>query len=205
MKNFVLPLVLTALPLVGQTPAKIGTVNLQAAIANTKDGQRAASDLSARYEPRQKELESRRQEIAQLQNDLARGSNTMSAEKSEALRREADAKTKSLNRATEDAQAEFEQDRDRVLNDIGQKLLVVLDKLARDNSYTVVLDVGSPQTPVLFQANGVDVTKELIDLYDKNSPSALAPLKPPAPAPAAKPPAAPPAAAPAKKQPGTVK
>jgi outer membrane protein len=61
----------------------------------------------------------------------------------------------------------------------------------------VVLDVSSPQTPVLWAASAVDITNDIVKLYDQAYPGVAA-----APAvPAAKPPAAAktPAAAPAKK------
>jgi len=74
--------------------------------------------------------------------------------------------------------------------------------------------VSSQNTPVLYASNTVDITKEVIDLYDKtvftptaapatSGGAAARPAPPaarPAPATAAPKPAAPPAAAPAKKQ-----
>ena len=85
-------------------------------------------------------------------------------------------------------------------------MMVVIDKYARDNGYTLILDVSSPQTPVLYASNTIDITKDIIELYDKASASAPAPApaKPAAaPAPLAPKPAATPAPAPApaKKQP----
>jgi outer membrane protein len=82
----------------------------------------------------------------------------------------------------------------------------VIDKYAKDNGYTLVLDVSSQQTPVLYASNTIDITKDIIDLYDKNSPPAAsaAPasgiVKPPATPPAARPavPASPKPAPPAK-------
>jgi outer membrane protein len=52
--------------------------------------------------------------------------------------------------------------------------MVVVDKYAKDNGFTLVLDVSSPQTPVLYASNTIDITKEIVDLYDKNS-AAMAP------------------------------
>jgi len=93
----------------------------------------------------------------------------------------------------------------------------VIDKYAQQNGFAIVLDVSSQNTPVLYASNTVDITKEVIDLYDKTvftatpapagpGPAAARPSAPPAARPAAAPataapkPAAPPAAAPAKKQ-----
>ena len=67
------------------------------------------------------------------------------------------------------------------------------------NVITIVLDVSTQQSPVLWAANGIDITQQIIELYDKKfgvSGGAAAPAAAPA-APGAKP-AAPPAVAPKK-------
>ena len=84
------------------------------------------------------------------------------------------------------------------MQELGQKMMSVLDKYAKDNGYAVILDVSNPQTPVLWASNGVDITNDIVGLYDKaNVGGAAAPAaRPAAPAgaPAARPATAPPAA-----------
>jgi outer membrane protein len=66
------------------------------------------------------------------------------------------------------------------LNELGGRIMAVLDKYSNDNGYTLILDVSNQQTsPVLFAANGIDVTREIIALYDKNAPSMTSPSKAP--------------------------
>ena len=179
-----------------QTPpqAKVGIIAFQNAIIATKDGQKAAADLTAKFGPRKGELEKKQSTIAQLQDQMRKGSNTMSEEAKQKLAREIDQTTKSLNRETEDAQAELDQEQNRITQELGQRIMAVMDKYARDNGYTLILDVSSQQSPVLFAASGTDITQDVIALYDKNSPSAANPAKPATPPPpaAAKPAAAPP-------------
>ena len=184
----------TGAPLQTAPPAKIGIIAFQNAIISTKDGQKAAADLTAKFGPKKGELEKKQSTISQLQDQLRKGTNTMSEEAKQKLMREIDQTTKSLNRDTEDAQAELDQEQNRIMQELGQRIQAVMDKYARDNGYAVILDVSSQQTPVLYAASGIDITQDIIALYDKNSPSANAPAKPatPPPAAAAKPAAAPP-------------
>lgn len=168
-------------------PGKVGVINIQSAIVSTKDGQKAAADLAAKYEPRRKTIEARSGEIGALKERLSKGANTMSEEAKQALVREIDQKTRTLQRDTEDAQTEFDQEQNKVLQELGQKMMVVIDKYAKDNSYTLVLDVGSPQSPVLFISPTIEITNEIVALYDKNAPGAAAPSTP-----AVRPAAAPP-------------
>ena len=178
----------------GQTqPGKVGVINIQSAIISTKDGQKAAADLAAKYEPRRKDIETRSGEIGALKERLNKGANTMSEEAKQALVREIDQKTRTLQRDTEDAQTEFDQEQGRVLQELGQKMMAVIDKYARDNGYTLILDVGSPQNPVLYASNSIDITNDIVALYDKNAPSSKAAPTPAAPSGGA---ARPPAAAP---------
>jgi len=170
-------------------PTKVGVIHIQNAILGTKDGQKAAADLQTKFDPKRKELESKQGLIAAAQDRLNKGRNTMSADEREKLIREIDQRTKALNRDTEDAQAEMEQEQQKVLGDLGQRLMAVIDKYARDNGYNLILDVSSPQTPVLYISSGIDITQDIVGLYDKATPAAGgAPATPPA-----RPPATPPA------------
>lgn len=174
-------------------PTKVGIINLQNAIVSTKDGQKASQELTARFGPRKTDLEKEQSSINQLQDQLRKGSNTMSDEAKQKLMRDIDQKTKALNRQTEDAQAELDTEQNKIWQELGQRMMAVLNKYGRDNGFAVILDVSSQQTPVLFAASGTDVTQDIIALYDNNAPSAAAPAKPGAPTPAAAKPAASPA------------
>jgi len=175
-------------------PTKVGVINIQAAIVSTKDVQKAAQDMEAKFGPKRKEMESKQGEITALRDQLQKGQNTMSEDAKNKLVRDIDTRTKSFNREAEDAQAELEQEQQRVFNALGQKILAVLDKYARDSGFSVVLDVSQQPNPVMFAAPSVDLTQDVIKLYDQNSGAAAAPA-------AAKPPATPPPAA-AKKPAG---
>jgi len=190
-----------SIPLLAQqVSSKVGIIHIQNAIISTKDGQKAAAELQGKFEPRRKDLEARQSEIASLQQKLAQGSNTMAETARVSLTRDIDQKTKALNRATEDAEAEFQQEQGKILNDLGQRLLQVIDKYARDNGYTLILDVSSPQSPVINAAPSIDITKDIIELYDKNSPSAnVAPAPSASGGGAAAKPATPPPATPSAK------
>src|SRR5262245_16387241 len=120
----------------------------------------------------------------------------MSAEQKEKLMRDIDQKTKALNRDAEDAQAEVDQETGKIMQELGGRMMAVINKYAKDKGYALVLDVSSQQSPVLYAPD--DLTEEIVKLYDANSPGpapAAPASKSAAPQPSA-PAAAPPAAAP---------
>ncbi len=188
-----LPAVLigTSISLFAQVaPTKVGIIHIQNAIIGTKDGQVAAKSLEERFMPRRKEVEKKQADIGAMQNQLRASSNTASEDVKNKLMRDIDVKQKSLQRDAEDFQAEVDQEQQKVLGELGGKIMAVIDKYATDNGYAIVIDVSSQQSPVLYAATAIDITREIVGLYDRNAPSAA---KPPAPA------AAPAAAPPAKK------
>ena len=181
---------LAAISAFAQTPAKYAVINIQGALVTTRDGQKAAGELESKASPKRKELESKQNEINSLKDQLQKGSNTLSEQAKQDLYRKIEARTTSLKRDVEDAEADWNQEQQKVLQQLGQKMMAVIDKYAKDNGYSLILDVSSPQTPVLYASNTIDITKDIIDLYDKGSGAAPAaattpaPAKPAAPAPA---------------------
>jgi outer membrane protein len=182
----VLGLALTCLANAQQ--GKFAVINIQGAIISTKDGQKAAAELNAKTAPKKKELEGKQNEINSLQDQLNKGSNTLSETAKNDIYKNIEAKKKGLQREVEDAQADLEADQQKLLSQLGQKILAVIEKYSRDNGITMVVDVSSPQTPVLYASPSIDITKEIIELYDKNTASGASAPAPAAPA--AKPPAA---------------
>jgi outer membrane protein len=186
------------------TPTKVAIISVQQAILQTKDGQKASAALQAKFLPKRQELEKKQASIQALQEQMKKGSATMSEEAKNKLAREIDSNQKSLQRDSEDFDADVQQEEGRIMQDLGQKIMDVIIKHATQNGFAMVLDVSNQQTPVLWADPSADITTEVIKLYDAAhpptgaapaAPAASAP-KPPAPA-ATKPPAAPPAA---KKQ-----
>jgi outer membrane protein len=209
VKNRILALPCAALFLAAalaaaQTPTKIGVIQIQTALVSTKDGQKAVQELESRMAPKQREMERKRTELQELQDKLNKGGNAMAQAAKDELARSIDQKTKSYNRDMEDARAELETEQRKLLEDLSGKMQVAIDKYALANGYAVILDVSNQNGNVLYVASGVDITKDIIDLYDKTNPTApgaATPTTKPAATPAPKPPAAIPAATPVKKQP----
>lgn len=174
-------------------PTKVGVINIQAAIATTAEGKQAAAELQSQFAPRTTELENLRKQIEDLQTRLRTGQTTLSDEEKARLSREGDQLTRNFQRKQQDFQDDTNEAQQEVVNRIGRKMIGVLDKYSKDNGYSVILDTSSQQTPVLYAANQIDVTQEIVRIYDQNYPvkaATNAPAKPataPRPAPAATP------------------
>lgn len=180
-----------ALSLPAQAPNKIAIIHLQNAIIGTRDGQKAAKELETKFMPKRQEIEKRQGEIQALQQQLRASSNTASEEQKNKLMRDIDVKQKALQRDGEDASAELDQEQQKLFQEIGGKVMAVIDKYATDNAYAVVIDVSAQSSPILYASTAVDITRQVVETYDKNAPASNA-----VPAPAAAKPASPKPAAP---------
>lgn len=170
--------------------AKVGVINVQAAIANSAEGKLAAAELQSQFAPRQSELQNMQRQIEDDQTRLRTGQSTLSDEEKARLTREADVLGRNFQRKSQDAQDDYTAAQQDVVGRIGRKLMDVLEKYSKENGYTVMLDSSGQQSTVLFWASHIDVTQEIVRLYDQTYPvKATAAAKPaaPKPAPAPKP------------------
>jgi Skp family chaperone for outer membrane proteins len=181
----------------GPVPTKIGVVNIQQAIQECAEGKKEIDALQTKFAPKQVELKQQNDDVENLKKQYQAQAEKLSDEEKSSRAKTIDTKQKALQRNYEDAQAEFQQAEQDVINRIGSKMVAVLEKYANANGFAVVLDVSNPQTsPVLWATQGTVITKELVDAYDKENPAGAAapatkPAGPARPAPARPAPASP--------------
>jgi outer membrane protein len=179
----------TAAP-AGSSSPKIGIVRIQEAIGATSEGQKELNALQQRFTPKQTELKNLNDEVENLRKQLQAQGDKLNDEERGNRQRTIDSKAKTLQRNIDDAQSEFQQAEQEVVSRLGQKMLTILDKYAKEKGYTVVFDVSNPQTPVLWASQTTDITKDLVEAYNAQNPaSAGAPAKTPPASGASKPPA----------------
>jgi outer membrane protein len=149
---------------------KVGVMNIQAAIVSTAEGKQAQAELQSQFAPRTTELQNLQKQIDDLQSRLQTGQTTLSDEEKARLSRQGDQLTRTFQRKRQEFQDDSQDAQQDVVNRIGRKMIDVLDKYAKENGYSVILDTSSQQTPVIYAANQVDVTQEIVRLYDANYP-----------------------------------
>jgi outer membrane protein len=165
----------------GPVPTKIAVVNIQQAIGECVEGKKELDALQQKFTPKQNELKGLSDEVENLKKQYQAQADKLSDEEKASRAKAIDSKQKALQRNYEDAQAEFQQAEQDVINRIGAKMLTVLEKYSTANGFAVVLDVSNPQTsPVLYATQGTVITKELVEAYNAEKAAGTA-------APAAKP------------------
>ena len=174
---------------------KIGVVNVRLAIGTTAEGKQASAELQSQFTPRQNELEALNKQINDIRQRLSAGTNTLSDEEKARLTREGQRLTQQLDRKQNELQQDVESAQAEVFDRIGRKMMDVLERYSRENSMVAVFDSSAQNSPILFASTSIDITQEIIKLYDQSYPlkAAAAPATKPA---ATSKPAAPPASKP---------
>jgi len=172
----------------GPSPTRVGIIYIQNAILLTNEGKRDFDTLEKKFAPVRDDLQNRQKEVDDLKKQLSTQGDKLNDEAKNKLAKDIDTKQKSLQRSLEDAQQDFQQQQGEIVNRIGQKLMDVIDKYAKQGGYAAILDVSNPNTPVIWAAANTDVTQDIAQAYNAQSnvpaPAAGAPSAPSATRPA---------------------
>ena len=60
----------------------------------------------------------------------------------------------------------------KIMNELGGRLMEVLGKYANQNGISLVMDTSNPQSPVIWADPSIDVTSDIVKLYDLAHPVA---------------------------------
>ncbi len=105
-----------------------------------------------------------------MRDQLQKGANTMSEEARRNLARDIQKAEVELQRDMEDARGEFSQEQNELFNDVGSKMMTIIDQYSKANGFEIVLDISNPQSPVLYAVNEVNITTAIIEAYDAQHP-----------------------------------
>ena len=151
-------------------PGKIGVINVRQAIVTTSEGKQASSELQSQFAARQTELENLNKQITDLRQRLAAGQSTLSQDEQARLTRQGELWARQLQRKQDEYQEDVNASQGDVIDKIGRKMIDVLDRYARENGYVAILDSSAQNTPILYASNQIDVTQDIIRLYDQAYP-----------------------------------
>ena len=167
-----------AAPVTAAAPTKIAILYVQNALLQSAEGKKAAGELQAKFNPRRATLEKRQADVQALQDQLKKGGATMSDDAKNKLARQIEADGKALQRDADDLNSDAEQEQNKIFQDLFAKLNAVVDQYAKQNGFAVVLDVSNQQGPIMWASASVDITTDIVKLYDQAHPVAAAPPPP---------------------------
>lgn len=178
-------------PATADQPAKVAVIAFQAAVAKTNEGQNSFARVEKKYQPQQESINSLKTQVDTLTKQLQTDGPKLTDSERAARAKVIDDKSKELDRTTQEARTDFQQDVSQAYGALAEKVYDVMKNYAEQNGYTLVLDYSGQQSPVLFAGQTTDITDAVIAAYNVKSgvpppaPAAQGQAVPDAPAPAA--------------------
>jgi len=160
-------------------PAKIALVAFEQAVLATNEGQRTMQDIQQKYKPKKDQIDTLSGEVETLKKQLQSAPATLSDAERATRLKAIDTKEKQLTREADDAQTAYNTDLQEAYGKLAPKVSATLKKYVSDNGYTLLLDVSSQQSNVMWIGPNIDVTQAVVTAY--NTSSGIAPPVPSAP------------------------
>src|SRR2546428_1375545 len=190
------PLLLTVIllfpliPVRSQT-SRIAVVDFEKAVVESAEGKKSSEKFNVALQSKQADAEKRQKELEDGQKKLQTQERTLSETAKANLQRDIDRRTTELRRLNEDAQKELQSVRDELLRPIAERASAILNALAAEQGYTLIVDISNPQSNIVWFNPKNDVTEEVTRRIDATKTTEAA--RPPPPCrPTTPPPASPP-------------
>jgi outer membrane protein len=164
---------------------KVGVINVRNAIVTTAEGKQASGELQSQFASRQTELENLNKQLNDIRQRIQTGGEKLSQEEQVRLQRKGELLTRQLERKQNEYQEDVNSAQGEVIDKIGRKMVDVLERYSRENGFVIILDSSAQNTPILFASTGIDVTQDIVRLYDQAYPVKAGAASTAAPKPAA--------------------
>jgi len=143
---------------------KVAVINSQKAILDTEDIKKAQADLTAKYKPRQDQLEKLQKDLQDIQNQLQGGKLNQLGEQE--LTAQGQKKQRDMQRLQQDLQEDADRDRNDILQRAGMRMQEVVKKLADEKGLDLVVDSAN----TLFFKPTLELTNDAVVAYNKAYP-----------------------------------
>jgi outer membrane protein len=150
---------------------KIGVVDFERAVVECAAGKKSSEKFNGTLQAKQADLEKKQKDLEDQQKKLQNGARTLSDAVKGDLQKDIDRRTKELQRVNEDAQKELQALRNELLRPIAERATSILNAMAAEQNYTLVVDISSQESNVLWANPKNDITAELIKRIDTATPA----------------------------------
>lgn len=153
------------------TGTKVGAINIEGAIFGSNEGRKEVEVLQKKFEPKQNELKSQNDELESLKKQLDTQGPKLNEDAAANLKKQIESKQKLFDRAVQDAQEEYGSQQQDIASKVLQKMAPMIVQYAKENGFGMIVDTSKPwpQSPILVAGEGVDITKQVVDLYNAQS------------------------------------
>ncbi len=143
---------------------RIGIVDLQAILTQSKVGQAAKAKVRAEAEQKQKEVQGKERELVKMREELEKQAAVLSdvarKEKEDTLRR----RFRELQRLADDSERDLQKRESDTVNEILKDIAAVVRSYGQEKAYGLILE--RTQAGVIFGTDSVDLTREILERFN---------------------------------------
>ena len=144
---------------------KIGYIDLQKAIQETSAGKKAKKELEKEFNAKKEELSKKEANIKKMQEDFEKKKSVLAEEAKQTKAGELQAEMMKYRDLLGQSQVNIQKKEQELTKPILDKLQDIIDKVAKDGSYTVILEKS--EQSVIWAKKDIDLTDEVVKQFEK--------------------------------------
>jgi outer membrane protein len=155
---------LLAAPAFAAETTRIGYVDIQAVLEQSKAGKKAQDTLKEKFAGRQQEFAKEEQELRALQQTLARDQALMSQAELDKRKGELQERARAFQEKAAKAQQELNEEQNKLGAAILEPAQKLIGEIAKEKKVSAIFERG--QSGLLYIDDGLDLTADLIKKLD---------------------------------------
>jgi outer membrane protein len=143
---------------------KIGIIDLQMVIANSRAGKAAKAAFEAEFKQKQQIIESKSSQLESMKNEFIQNGPVMNEATRKQKADEIDRLDKDLQRSRADFRDELQKRDYELLEKILKDLDGILQSIGKSGGYTLIIE--KTEGGVIYSIPSIDITQKVIQAYD---------------------------------------
>ncbi|MBC7754718.1 MAG: OmpH family outer membrane protein [Moraxellaceae bacterium] len=146
---------------------KMGFVDTQKAIQESKLGKKAKTEMEKEGEKKKKELDKKKDDIEKMKADIEKKRSVLSEEAYNKRAQEFQEEMYKFQQTVQKSQNELQKKENELLAPIADKMKSIIEKLAKAKGMSMVIQTNPVQQSIVYGSDDVNITKEVITEMDK--------------------------------------
>ena len=144
---------------------RIGVIDVQRLLFDSKEGQAAVETLRNLREQKQAEAQTLQSEITALRDRLAEGRLSLSQDRLAELEKQVEDKLIDYQRFQDDAERALQKGQEDAFGKIERDVMPIINQVAVELGYSVILNKF--QSGLLFASDTIDITDTILERFDQ--------------------------------------
>jgi outer membrane protein len=144
---------------------RVGLIDLQRCLKESKEGQKVFQILKKKKEDLQRRLNTRQRELLELRKEFDKQAMMLSMDAQEGKKRTIERKTRELEYLYKDLNEEMVRSQGKEQQRIFKELEKIIEKIGPEENYTLIMEKRAGG--VLYCSKSIDITDQVIKAYDQ--------------------------------------